>query len=149
MDALHLAQYSAVAMGGHALLIAGPAGSGKTTLCLSLIDRGAHLVGDDGVALSVEEGNLVASPPPRTRGLLEIRNVGIVTLPCISAPVALILQVDPGAPRFVEKADRTPLLGVAIPTIRFSLHDEANAIRAEYALRIHGLRHGDEPVQTR
>lgn len=149
MDALHLAQYSAIAIDGHAVLIAGPAGCGKTTLCLSLIDRGAQLVGDDGIALSVEEGKLIASPPPRTRGLLEIRNVGIVTLRCISAPVALILQVDPGAPRFVEEAEREHHLGIAIPAIRFSLHDEANAIRAEYALRIHGLLQGDGPVQTR
>src|SRR3546814_11755709 len=45
-------QGSAVAIGGRAVLIIGPPGSGKTSLALALIDRGATLIGDDGVALA-------------------------------------------------------------------------------------------------
>ena len=40
-----------VAIGGRGLLLLGPSGSGKSDLALRLIDRGAMLVSDDGVAI--------------------------------------------------------------------------------------------------
>ena len=46
-----LFQASAVAINGRALLIEGEPGAGKSSLALALIDRGAQLIGDDGVAL--------------------------------------------------------------------------------------------------
>jgi ABC-type transport system involved in cytochrome bd biosynthesis fused ATPase/permease subunit len=58
-----LRQLTCVAIGGRAVLIDGSSGSGKSSLALALIDRGAALVGDDGVALRVESGVLLASRP--------------------------------------------------------------------------------------
>ena len=59
-------QASAVVIGGRALLIEGPPGSGKSSLTLALIDRGAGLIGDDAVTLMREGAALIASPhnPP-------------------------------------------------------------------------------------
>lgn len=132
-------QATAVAIGGRALMIEGPPGSGKSSLALALIDRGAALVGDDGVALSLRDGRVWAAPPPNTAGLLEIRNVGIVTLPATEAQVALVLRFDAQAPRHVETADSLELLGQAVPLL--PLHPEAwpLALRAEWALMQHGL----------
>ena len=62
---------SGVAIGGQALLIEGPPGSGKSTLAAKLIDRGAQLIGDDAITLSLANGRLIASPPPNIEGLLE------------------------------------------------------------------------------
>ena len=135
-----LRQFTAVAIEGRALLIEGPPGCGKTSLALALIDRGATLISDDGVALSVKDGTLIASPPSATAGKIEIRNVGIAKFPATTAPVALLLSIDPGAPRFVEQAQQRELQGLAIPVIAFSLGNPADPIRAEYALSIHGLR---------
>ena len=59
-------QAGAVAIGGCGLLIEGAPGSGKSSLALALIDRGAALIGDDGVALSLRGGRLWAAPPPNT-----------------------------------------------------------------------------------
>ncbi|HQA17982.1 MAG TPA: serine kinase, partial [Novosphingobium sp.] len=42
-------QATCVAIKGRALLIEGPPGSGKSSMALALIDRGAALIGDDGV----------------------------------------------------------------------------------------------------
>lgn len=97
-------QAGCVAIDGRAVLIEGPSASGKSSLALALIDRGAVLVGDDGVTLEAREGRLWASPPPNIAGKLEIRNLGIVTLPVTSAPLSLVLMLDDAAPRYIEQA---------------------------------------------
>ena len=74
-------QASAVAIEGRALLIEGPPGSGKSSLALALIERGAGLIGDDAVTLTASEEQLIASPPPNITGLLEVRGVGLARLP--------------------------------------------------------------------
>jgi len=132
-------QATCVAIGGRGVLIEGPPGSGKSSLALMLIDRGATLVGDDGVLLEPRDGRLWALPPPRIAGLLEIRNVGLVTLPAAPAPVALLLQLDPEAPRAIETAERAERGGITLPLISLWPGSPAQALRAEWALRLHGL----------
>ena len=63
-----LRQSTSVAIGRRAVLIEGPPGAGKSSLALALIDRGATLIGDDGVALEEREGTLWALPAPATAG---------------------------------------------------------------------------------
>jgi len=121
------------------VLIEGSPGSGKSSLALALIDRGAALVGDDGILLKLRDGQLWALPPPAIDGLLEIRNVGLAKLPAEAAPVALALRLDPEAPRFVETAERIELAGAEIPLIRLWPDTPALPLRAEWALRLHGL----------
>lgn len=132
-------QAGCVAINGRGLLIEGPPGSGKTSLALMLLDRGARLVGDDGVELQLRGGRLWASAVPNTAGMLEIRNVGIVQLGCIEAPVSLRLVLSRDAPRFIERAGKTELAGAHIPVLAFDPRGAAAAIRAEYALALHGL----------
>ena len=136
---MNLRQSTAVAIGGRGLLIEGPSGSGKSSLALALIDRGATLIGDDGIALTSRVGELWAHPAPATVGLIELRNIGLVTLPATEAPVALLLQLREDAPRFVECAASVPISGLAIPALAFDAHIPAAAVRAEYALALHGL----------
>ena len=131
-------QASCVAIGARAVLIEGRPGSGKSSLALTLIDRGATLVGDDGVMLESRDGRLWALPPPNIAGLLEIRNVGLVTLPAEPAPVALVLRLDPAAPRLPEGAEEATLAGVRVPLIRLWPDTPALALRAEWALTLHG-----------
>jgi hypothetical protein len=132
-------QATCVAIGGRGLLIEGPPGSGKSSLALALIDRGAMLVGDDGVLLELRDGQLWALPPPPIAGLIEIRIVGLVTLPAAPAPDALALRLDDEAPRYVEIAERLDLAGGHLPLIRLWSGASALALRAEWALAIHGL----------
>ena len=80
MSSSVLANVSVVAIDGRAILIEGEPGSGKTSLALSLIDRGAVLIGDDGVTLERQGATVIASPPPNTAGKIEIRNVGVVEI---------------------------------------------------------------------
>lgn len=132
---------SAVMIDQRALLIEGPPGSGKSSLALALIDRGAVLIGDDAVSLSGTGDQLLASPPPNIGGLLEVRGVGIGNLPVSGpAPVALILALGSVvADRLPDALPRRTIAGVAIPVLEFDPGHIAPAIRAEWALRMHGL----------
>lgn len=131
---------SAVAIKGRALMIEGPPGSGKSSLALALIDRGAILIGDDGVRLERENDRVFAAPPPNTSGLIEIRNVGLVEMSVTPpTPVALILALEENAERLPEKPMQREVLGVSIPALGFTPGTIAPAVRAEAALRTHGL----------
>ena len=127
-----------VSLEGRGLMIEGPPGSGKSTLALMLIDRGASLVGDDGVGLEKRDGAIWAHPAPNIRGLIEIRGAGIVQMPVVSARLSLVLAIDPHAPRLPEVESRV-FQDIALPRIAFRTGDPAQALRAEHALRLHGI----------
>jgi serine kinase of HPr protein (carbohydrate metabolism regulator) len=138
MSLIH--QATCVAIKGRAVLIEGAPGIGKTSLALALIDRGAMLIGDDGVTLTPREGRLLASPPPNTAGLIEVRNLGLLAWPTVSdVPVALILRLDPDAPRFIEAAEQAELGGVSLPLIRLWPDGPVLVLKAELALDRFGL----------
>lgn len=138
MSLIH--QASCVAINGRAVLIEGPPGSGKSSLALALIDRGAVLVGDDAVTLWAESGRLFASPPPNIAGLIEVRNLGLMRFPVAEpSQASLILRLDPEAPRFIDAADEAHLCGIAIPALALWPGGEVLAIKAELALERFGL----------
>lgn len=132
---------SCVAIGQRAVLIEGEPGSGKSTLALALIDRGAVLVGDDGVTLAARGGKLWASPPPNIAGLLEVRNLGLLHYPTTAdVPVALAVRLDRAAPRFIDAAETVALGGIAVPLVRLWPDSAVLALKAELALEHYGVR---------
>lgn len=138
-----LHQASCVAIGQpnelRAILIEGPPGIGKSSLALALIDRGAMLIGDDGVRLTPHSDHLLAEPPPNISGLLEIRNVGLIPFPTCRAPIALIIRLDRDAPRLPNGPERAEIAGHSIPVIRFFPESPILGLRAEHALKTFGL----------
>jgi HPr kinase/phosphorylase len=86
---------SAVLVGSRAILLRGPAGSGKSRLALGLIRAGqaghlrmARLVADDRVQLEARHGRILARPAPALAGLIEACGIGIRRLPY--EPVAVL-----------------------------------------------------------
>jgi len=133
-------QASCVAIHGRAVLIEGPPGSGKSSLVLALLDRGATLVGDDGVLLERIADQLIAKPHPRIAGLVEVRNLGLLQIAePVAAPVALVLTFDPDPPRFIDAAETCERHGVALPLIRLAPSSPILPLKAELALEQYGL----------
>lgn len=135
-------QASAVAIGGRALLIMGPPGSGKSSLALALIDRGAQLIGDDAIMLDRIGDGLIASPPPNIAGMIEVRGVGLVSLATAApAPVALVLELGaaPGERLPLPPLPTRAIGGVDIPVLAFDPGTIAPAMRAQAALALHGI----------
>ncbi len=141
---------SCVAISGRAIVIDGPAGIGKSSLALALMDRGAVLVSDDAVSLSrnvvYDKGDnrhhdyqLIASPAPNIQGLLEVRGVGLVSVPCCSAPVSLLIRLDEQAPRYIENPDWITLNECRIPAVTLYPEGYTLPLRAEMALATYGL----------
>ncbi len=134
-----MANVSCVAMRSRGVLITGVPGSGKSTLALALLDRGGELVGDDGVALEWDGERMLASPPPNTEGLIEIRNVGLLEVPVISAPISIVINLTTNAERLPLGHGQALLLGQEIPQVDLFPDTYALPLRAEAALEIHGL----------
>jgi len=127
-------QSTCVAIGGRGVLIEGESGIGKSTLALALIDRGAVLVGDDSVMLRECGGILRCDPHPNTRGLLEVRNLGLIAFPVATdVPVALVLRLDRQAPRYIEEAGILRIGAVGVPLIHVWPGEDA-CRKAELAL---------------
>src|SRR5262245_25455010 len=94
----------AVLVGARAILIRGPAGSGKSRLALALIHAAetgrlpfARLIADDRVRLEARNGRLLAWAPDTIAGLIEVRGLGIRRV--AYEPMAVVgLMVDLAAP---------------------------------------------------
>lgn len=118
---------TAVLVGARAVLIRGPAGSGKSSLALRLIQAAdaslipfARLVGDDRVHLAAAHGRLLVRPAAALTGLLEVRGLGIVRVRFEPAAVlgAVIDLGDEAAPRLPEPERRTVRLeGIRLPRL--------------------------------
>lgn len=63
---------------GKGVLMVGESGMGKSEVALELILRGHSLIADDRVDCSVVRGKITGTAPELTRGLLEIRGIGII-----------------------------------------------------------------------
>lgn len=106
-DTIHA---TAVAIGERAVILRGPAGSGKSRLALALINRSrphaAHmLVGDDRIHARAAGGRLIVSGHERVAGLIELRGAGILRLPFLSRAVAgLIVDCHRSPERLPEEA---------------------------------------------
>jgi len=103
------------------VLILGASGSGKSDLALRLIERGAVLVADDRVDLFASDGRLWGSATGNLAGLVEIRGVGIVSLPSRSeAAIALVVELV--AP---DTVSRLPEHGTYAPPEKLGLPEGA------------------------
>lgn len=126
-----------VTIGGAGVMIEGPAGAGKTSLALGLIEaaraRGldAALVADDQALIRAQDGRLVARVPKPIAGKVELRGFGICEVDhreeTIIRVVAEIAEPETiermPEPRTCERA------GVTVDLVRVPARHEALGVR--------------------
>jgi serine kinase of HPr protein (carbohydrate metabolism regulator) len=131
---------TSVAIGGRAVLLSGPSGSGKSDLALRLIDRGALLVSDDYTLVKRVDGRLIATAPATIAGKMEVRGIGIVDLPTAGeAPVALLIDLFDTIDRMPLDMRRRTLAGIDVPVARIAAFEISAPIKVELALKALGL----------
>jgi serine kinase of HPr protein (carbohydrate metabolism regulator) len=146
---------SAVLVGARAVLIRGPAGSGKSRLALDLIQAAqagkltfARLVADDRVVLTPAHGRLLARPPEALAGLIEVRGLGIRRLDHEGvAVVGLVVDLAvSGAPRLPQAQDReVEVAGITLPRLAIAVGAEAlPSVLAFHLTKIGGSAGGPE-----
>jgi len=118
----------AVLVGARALLIRGPAGSGKSLLTFKLIAAAqsgllpfARLVGDDRIRLEPCHGRLLARAPETLTGLIEVRGLGIRQLPheCVAVVGGVIDLAAPDANRLPLRTE-AEVEGIKLPQLKIA-----------------------------
>lgn len=137
---------TALAVGDLGILIRGPSGSGKSDLALRvlalrpgpLVPQQPMLIADDRVLVTRRHGVLGLECPGPIAGLIEVRGVGIVTVPSI-AEADLVLVVDLAAevdvPRLPEP-DKVEISGVPVRRIRLAPFEHSAPLKLVLAMQI-------------
>lgn len=131
-----LVHASCVDLGGAAVILRGPSGAGKSDLALRLIDGGGRLVADDQVQLHASGEVLMARAPETIRGRLEVRGVGILSVPSVpAARVALVVDLvaADGVERLPEP-ERTEIAGISLALLRLAPFEVSAAAKVRFAL---------------
>jgi HPr kinase/phosphorylase len=141
---------TAIAFGRRGILLRGEPGSGKSTLALRLITEAgyglgssarllrAKLVADDQVILRRVGANIILSPPASLRGLLEVRNLGIMKVPRrLTTMLALVVDLVPpeNLERLPEHIDsKVEILGLEMQKMTLNGNDQAGPAKLRAAL---------------
>jgi HPr kinase/phosphorylase len=124
-----------VAVGSHGVMLIGPSGSGKSDLALRLIDRGARLVSDDYSEVRAAADGVHVAPPATIAGKIEVRGLGIRTMPYITdIVVALVIRLGGAAARMPEPGESMLMAGVAVPLVALNAFEASAPIKVELAL---------------
>jgi HPr kinase/phosphorylase len=115
----------AVAIGEVAILLRGKPGSGKSDLALRLVDEGARLISDEQVELERRGDVLFAMVPALMPeyliGRLEVRGLGIVSVPHVNSPLPLTWVFDMMSWSEIDRmpaAEQANYLGIEVPVLK-------------------------------
>lgn len=101
------------------LALVGPAGAGKSSMALALIEAGAQLVGDDRLHVFARGDTLFARPPRSIAGLVEQRGLGLLRLGFLRlARLRLIIDMSEPENRRLPNPGERSLCGIKLPCLR-------------------------------
>ncbi len=130
-----------VEVGGTAVLLRGPPGSGKSDLALRLIGGGARLVSDDYTEVEERDGRLTVSAPKPIAGMMEVRGIGLITMEFArQSTLGLIVDLTPaGGVERLPDPETCEILGVSVPLFKFTAFEESTVVKIRLAA---GIAHG-------
>ena len=109
---------SSIVIDDNGVLILGDSGSGKSDLALRLIDNGATLISDDVSICKKNLNNIYLYCPPETKGLLEVREIGIITVPFVERiKLKLVVNLKSKNNERFPQDNYSKILGIKIPLI--------------------------------
>ncbi len=109
---------TSVVIDDNGVLILGDSGSGKSDLALRLIDSGATLISDDISICRKNSNNIYLYCPPEIKGLLEVREIGIITVPFVERiKLRLVVNLKSNNNERFPKDSSFRILGIKIPII--------------------------------
>lgn len=124
-----------VDVSGAGVLLRGPSGCGKSDLALRLMDRGATLIADDRYLVRPGSQAPVAWAPDELYGLLEVRGLGIQSLPAIKTTrLRLVVDLVPReeVPRLPERYE-VDICGHKLPSFKINAFEHSAPIKIELA----------------
>lgn len=131
---------TSVFFNGCGILITGKSGSGKSSLALALMERGARLISDDMTCLHIRDYRLIASAPENIKGVLEVRGLGLLSL---SDSIVDSAQIDMLIELVETQNERCPLdmhfvviQGVRIPLFQFKMFEFALTNKVIMAIKL-------------
>ncbi len=134
---------------GKGVLLTGESGMGKSETALELIKNGSVLISDDRVDVMHIHNSIYGHSPEITKGLMEIRGIGIIDVEKMfgasalmdSTKIDLVIQLEPyesqqGFNRIGDEAERfTNILNVLVPTVTLPISAGRNvAVLVESAV---------------
>ena len=109
---------TSVVLDDNGVLIIGDSGLGKSDLALRLIDEGATLISDDITICKKKIDGIFLSSPIETKGLLEVREVGIITVPFVDRiRLKMVVKLTEKNLNRMPKKNITKVLGVRFPLL--------------------------------
>ena len=129
-------------VGHRGILVRGPSGSGKSQLALALLQSAGftRLVGDDRIQLEAVHGRLLMRAVPVLQGLIEIRGLGLRSLPFEPVAVAhLVVDLAADDAARLPEPESTSLAIEGIPLARLPVAPGQDALPALLGF----LRYGD------
>ncbi len=127
---------SSVVLDDNGVLIMGDSGSGKSDLALRLIDNGATLISDDVSICKKKLNDIYLFCPTETKGLLEVRDVGIITVPFVEEiKLKLVVKLTISeTKRLPDKNNFFKILGIKYPLLKIDGRNSSAAVKIKVKL---------------
>ena len=126
---------TSVAIEDNGVAIFGDPGSGKSDLALRLIDSGATLISDDITVFSKLEKNINLFGIENTKGLLEVREVGIITVPYVEGiKLKLVVRLTDKVIERIPKTNQINLLGLKFPKLEINGKNSSSVAKVKVKL---------------
>ena len=126
---------TSVAIEDNGVAIFGDPGSGKSDLALRLIDSGATLISDDITVFSKLEKNINLFGIENTKGLLEVREVGIITVPYVEGiKLKLAVRLTDKVIERIPKKNQINLLGLKFPKLEINGKNSSSVAKVKVKL---------------